>query len=91
MFGVVAAVFGLLLAFVIVIAYQTLEADENVSREAAALSLNRAGQRRVPGARWQRRASRSRYLFALGGRARMATDARQVKDLGAAHSPTDPG
>ena len=39
MLGVVAAVFGLLLAFVIVIAYQNfLEADANVSREAAALS-----------------------------------------------------
>ena len=39
MLGVVAAVFGLLLAFVIVIAYQNfLEADDNASREAAALS-----------------------------------------------------
>jgi hypothetical protein len=39
MLGVVAAVFGLLLAFVIIIAYQDfLEADENVSREASALS-----------------------------------------------------
>ena len=39
MLGVVAAVFGLLLAFVVVIAYQNfLEADDNVSREAAALS-----------------------------------------------------
>ena len=39
MLGVVASVFGLLLAFVIVIAYQNfLEADDNVSREAAALS-----------------------------------------------------
>ena len=45
MLGVVAAVFGLLLAFVIIIAYQNfLEADENVSREAAALSsIVRAG------------------------------------------------
>lgn len=39
MLGVVAAVFGLLLAFVIIIAYQNfLEADDNASREAAALS-----------------------------------------------------
>ena len=39
MVGVVAAVFGLLLAFVIVIAYQNyLDADANVSREADALS-----------------------------------------------------
>jgi hypothetical protein len=39
MLGVVAAVFGLLLAFVIVIAYQNfIEADDNASREAAALS-----------------------------------------------------
>ncbi|WP_328526629.1 bestrophin-like domain [Kribbella sp. NBC_00359] len=39
MLGIVAAVFGLLLAFVIIIAYQNfLEADDNASREAAALS-----------------------------------------------------
>ena len=39
MVGVVAALFGLLLAFVIVIAYQNfLDADDNVSREADALS-----------------------------------------------------
>jgi hypothetical protein len=39
MLGVVAAVFGLLLAFVIVVAYQNfLEADDNLSKEAAALS-----------------------------------------------------
>ena len=39
MVGVVAALFGLLLAFVIVIAYQNfLDADANVSREADALS-----------------------------------------------------
>jgi Protein of unknown function (DUF4239) len=39
MLGVVAAVFGLLLAFVIVIAYQNfLDADANVSREADALA-----------------------------------------------------
>ncbi len=39
MLGVVAAVFGLLLAFVIVIAYQNfLKADDNASREGAALS-----------------------------------------------------
>ena len=39
MVGVVAAVFGLLLAFVIVIAYQNyLDADANVSREADSLS-----------------------------------------------------
>ena len=39
MLGVVAAVFGLLLAFVIVIAYQNyLEADDNASQEADALS-----------------------------------------------------
>ena len=39
MLGVVAAVFGLLLAFVIIIAYQNfLDADANVSREADALS-----------------------------------------------------
>ena len=39
MLGVVAAVFGLLLAFVIIIAYQNfLEADDNASREADALS-----------------------------------------------------
>ena len=39
MVGVVAALFGLLLAFVIVIAYQNfLDADSNVSREADSLS-----------------------------------------------------
>jgi hypothetical protein len=39
MLGVVAAVFGLLLAFVIIIAYQNfLEADANVSQEADALA-----------------------------------------------------
>src|SRR3954454_20222757 len=39
MLGVVAAVFGLLLAFVIVIAYQNyLEAQANVDREAGALA-----------------------------------------------------
>jgi Protein of unknown function (DUF4239) len=39
MVGVVAALFGLLLAFVIVIAYQNfLDADDNVSREADSLS-----------------------------------------------------
>ena len=39
MLNVVAAVFGLLLAFVIIIAYQNfLNADDNVSREADALS-----------------------------------------------------
>jgi hypothetical protein len=39
MLGVVAAVFGLLLAFVIIIAYQNfLDADDNVSQEADALS-----------------------------------------------------
>ena len=39
MVGVVAALFGLLLAFVIVIAYQNfLEADANVSREADSLA-----------------------------------------------------
>src|SRR6188472_3623940 len=39
MVGVVAALFGLLLAFVIVIAYQNfLDADANVSREADSLS-----------------------------------------------------
>ena len=39
MLGVVAAVFGLLLAFVIIIAYQNfLEADANASQEADALS-----------------------------------------------------
>lgn len=39
MLGVVAALFGLILAFVIIIAYQNfLDADANVSREADALS-----------------------------------------------------
>src|SRR3954466_7800980 len=39
MLGVVAALFGLLLAFVIIIAYQNfLDADANVSREADALA-----------------------------------------------------
>jgi hypothetical protein len=39
MVGVVAALFGLLLAFVIVIAYQNfLDADDNVSREADSLA-----------------------------------------------------
>jgi Protein of unknown function (DUF4239) len=39
MIGVVAALFGLLLAFVIIIAYQNfLDADDNVSREADALA-----------------------------------------------------
>ena len=76
MLGVVAAVFGLLLAFVIIIAYQNfLEADDNVSREAAALSsiVRDSAAFPSPG---QQRASRGRCLRALGGRARIATDAR---------------
>ena len=49
MLGVVAALFGLLLAFIIVIAYQNYgDTQSSVSSEADAPRSDRAGQRDVP-------------------------------------------
>jgi hypothetical protein len=57
MLGVVAALFGLLLAFVIVIAYQNyLAAQANLSREADSLSSTAPW----PGADWTASSRRSR-------------------------------
>jgi Protein of unknown function (DUF4239) len=50
MLGVVAALFGLLLAFVIIIAYQNfLDADANITREADALSSIVRDSQALPG------------------------------------------
>lgn len=68
MLNVVAAVFGLLLAFVIVIAYQNfLGAQANVSQGGGCARLDRARQRRVPGAGARERAP-GRGCLRAGGR-----------------------